>query len=44
MIAAVIAILLKKPDVEDLSIEERKLNGLGGDDETVVVDMPRRGG
>ena len=41
--AAIVAILLKKPDIEDLSDEERKLNGMAGDDETMVVDMPKKG-
>lgn len=43
MIAAIVALLLKKPDVEDLSEDERKLNGRAADDETLVVDMPRKG-
>ena len=43
MLAAIVAIILKKPDVEDLDDEERKKNGQLMDSETVVTDMQKKG-
>ncbi|XP_047736408.1 polycystic kidney disease protein 1-like 2 [Hyalella azteca] len=43
LLAAVAAILLKKPDVEDLTEEERRINGLPAEDEDLVVAMPGKG-
>ena len=43
IIAAILAILLKKPDITDLDEDERLHNGAGGEDEEIDVDRPRTG-
>jgi hypothetical protein len=44
LLAAVVAFFLKKPDVEDLTEEERRINGLPAEDEDLAVAMPKKGG
>ncbi|XP_068248147.1 uncharacterized protein [Palaemon carinicauda] len=43
VLAAILAIVLKKPDVEDLDEEERRLNGSSAADEELDVDRPKSG-
>ncbi|XP_064111520.1 polycystin-1-like protein 2 [Macrobrachium nipponense] len=43
VLAAILAIVLKKPDVEDLDDEERKVNGSSANDEELDVDKPQSG-